>query len=157
MSLAIAEAQGPLAGLGGQVVASADMARLLGDARRAVESASLAALRQLLAEAEAMPVLTNGAEPPGNAVIVADVLACLVYAMKTMVEPDPALWSGYCVQRAFDCLFFASEVLDHQRAAAGLIRGLDAWLEGDGGDRLRREGSSFVVLAAQLRQLSDGG
>jgi hypothetical protein len=93
MSLAIAEALGPLAGLGGQVVAPADMARLLGDARRAVESASLAALRQLLAEAEAMPVLTNGAEPPGNAVIVADVLACLVYAMKTMVEPDPALWS----------------------------------------------------------------
>ena len=155
ITLAIAEALGPLAGLGGQVVASADMARLLGDARQAVGSVSLAGPRQLLAEAEAMLVLTNGEEPPGNAASVVDVLACLVYAMKTMVEPDPALWCGYCVQRAFDCLFFASEALDHQSAAAGLIRALDAWLEGDGGYRLRRESSSFAVLAAQLRKVSD--
>jgi len=57
VSLAIAEVLGPLAGLGEQVVASADVARLLGDARSAIESVSLVAVRQLLAEAEAIPVV----------------------------------------------------------------------------------------------------
>jgi hypothetical protein len=56
-SLAIAEALAPLAELGEQVVASVDVARLLSDARSAIESVSLAALRQLLAEAEAIPVV----------------------------------------------------------------------------------------------------
>ena len=97
MSLAIAEALGPLAGLGGQAVASGDVARLLGDARPAIGSGSLVVLRQLLGQAEAMPVLAAGEEPAGNAVFAVDVLACLIYAIKTMTEPKPALWSGYCV------------------------------------------------------------
>ena len=157
VSLAIAEALGPLAGLGEQVVASADVARLLGDARSAIESVSLVAVRQLLAEAEAIPVVAAREEPPGNAVFAVDVLACLVYAIKTMIEPEPALWSGYCVQRAYDCLFFADEALARSGGPAGLMQALDAWLDGDAGDQLRRESVSFAVLPAQLRQLSDRG
>ncbi len=157
MSLAIAEALGPLAELGEQVVASADVARLLGDARSAIESVSLVALRQLLAGAEAMPVMAAREEPPGNAVFAVDVLACLVYAIKTMIEPEPALWSGYCVQRAYDCLFFADEALDRSGGPARLMQALDAWLDGDAGDQLRRESVSLAVLPAQLRQLSGRG
>lgn len=157
ISLAIAEALGPLAELGEQVVAAAEVARLLGDARSAIESVSLVALRQLLAEAEALPVMAACEEPPGNAVFAVDVLACLVYAIKTMIEPEPALWSGYCVQRAYDCLFFADEALDRSGGPAGLMQALDAWLDGDGGDQLRRESVRLAVLPAQLRQLSDRG
>ena len=157
MSLAIAEALGPLAALGEQVVAPADVARLLGDARSAIESVGLVALRQLLAEAEAMPVMAAREEPHGDAVFAVDVLACLVYAIKAMIEPEAALWSGYCVQRAYDCLFFADGALDRSGGPARLVRALDAWLDGDGGDQLRRASVSLVVLPAQLRQLSGGG
>jgi len=74
-----------------------------------------------------------------------------------MIEPEPALWSGYCVQRAYDCLFFADEALARSGGPAGLMQALDAWLDGDAGDQLRRESVSFAVLPAQLRQLSDRG
>jgi len=119
--------------------------------------ASVDEVRQLLAEAEAIPVVAAREEPPGNAVFAVDVLACLVYAIKTMIEPEPALWSGYCVQRAYDCLFFADEALARSGGPAGLMQALDAWLDGDAGDQLRRESVSFAVLPAQLRQLSDRG
>jgi hypothetical protein len=157
VSLAVAEALGPLAGLGEQVVASADVARLLSDARPALESGSLVALRRLLAEAEAMPVMAAREEPPGNAVFAVDVLACLIYAIKTMVEPEPALRSGYSVQRAYDCLFFAGEAPDRSGGPARLMQALDAWLDGDAGDQLRRESVSLAVLPVQLRQLSGRG
>jgi hypothetical protein len=157
VSLAVAEALRPLAKLGEQVAASADVTRLLGAARSAIESVSLVALRQLLAEAEAMPVMAVRDEPPGNAVFAVDVLACLVYAVKVMIEPEPALWSGYCVQRACDCVFFADEALDRSGGPARLVQALDAWLDGDAGDQLRRESVRLAVLPAQLRQLSDRG
>jgi hypothetical protein len=112
-------------------------------------------LRLWLAEAAAMPVMAAREEPPGNAVFAVDVLACLVYAIKTMIEPAPALWSGYCVQRAYDCLFFADEALDRSGGPARLLRALDGWLDGDAGDQLRRESVSLAVLPAQLRQHSD--
>ena len=155
VSLAVAEALGPLAELGEQVVAAGDVARLLGDTRSAARSVNLAALRQLLAEAEAMPVMAAREEPCGSAVFAVDVLACLIYAIKAMIEPEPALWSGYCVQRAYDCLFFADEALDRSGGPACLMQALDAWLDGDAGDQLRRESVSLAVLPAQLRQLSD--
>jgi hypothetical protein len=157
VSLAVAEALGPLAELGEQVVASGDVARLLADARPAIESVSPVALRQLLAEAEAMPVMAAREEPPGNAVFAVDVLACLIYAIKSMIEPEPAPWSGHCVQRACDCLFFADEALDRSGGPARLMQALDAWLDGDAGDQLRRESVSIAVLPAQLRQLNGRG
>jgi hypothetical protein len=128
----------------------------LGDTRSAIKSVNLVALRQLLAEAEAMPVMAAREEPPDSAVFAVDVLACLIYAIKAMIEPEPALWSGYCVQRASDCLFFADEALDRSGGPARLMQALDAWLDGDAGDQLRRESVSLAVLPAQLRQLSDG-
>ena len=139
------------------MVVSGDVARLLAEARLAIESVSLVTLRQLLAQAEAMPVMAAREEPPGNAVFAVDVLACLVYAIKTMVEPEPALWSGYCVQRAYDCLFFVGEALDRSGGPARLMQALDAWLDGDAGDQLRRESVSIAALPAQLRQLSGRG
>jgi hypothetical protein len=154
MSFAIVQALRPLAELGKEVVAPADAVRLLAGAQSAMESASPDALRLLLAEAEAMPVMAASEEPPGNAVFAVDVLACLIYAIKTRIEPEPALWSGRCVQRAYDCLFFADEALDRSGGPAGLVLALDAWLDGDGGDRLHRESASLAALAGQLRQLT---
>jgi hypothetical protein len=55
-----------------------------------------------------------------------EVLTCLVYAIKTMIEPEPALWSGYCVQRAYDCLFFADGALDRSGGPARLMQALGA-------------------------------
>jgi hypothetical protein len=55
VSIAVTEALGPLAEMGGQFVAAGDVMRLLADARPAIESAGRGALRRLLAEAEAMP------------------------------------------------------------------------------------------------------
>ena len=82
-----------------------------------------------------------------------DVLACLIYAIKTMTEPEPALWSGYCLQRAHDCVFFADEALDRSGSPARLMRAVEAWLDGDGGDRLRQESASSAALPGPLRQL----
>jgi hypothetical protein len=143
VSLAIVEALGPLAELGDQSLTPADAGRLLAGAR----SASPEVLRQVLAEAEALPVMAASEEPPGRAVFAVDVLACLIYAIKTMTEPEPAVWSGYCLQRAYDCLVFADEVLGRPGRAAGLIRALDAWLDGDGGERLGQESAILAVLA----------
>jgi hypothetical protein len=111
-------------------------------------------LRRLLAEAEAMPVMAGSKEPAGSAAFAMDLLACLIYAIKTMNEPEPALWSGYCIQRAYDCFFLADEVLDRAGSAAGLMQAVDAWLDGDGGQRLRRESASVAALAEQLCQVS---
>src|SRR5258707_994516 len=112
---AVVEALRPLAELGDQFVAPADAGRLLAGAR----SASPEVLRRVLAEAEALPGMTAGEEPPGNAVFAVDLLACLTYAIKTMTEPDPAVWSGHCVQRADDCLYRteARSVLPSRHAA----------------------------------------
>src|SRR5258708_20145201 len=98
----------PLAELDDPFVAPADAGRLLAGAR----SASPEVLRRVLAEAEALPGVTAGEEPPGNAVFAVDLLACLIYAINTMTQPDPAVWSGDCLQRAFNCLLFAENALD---------------------------------------------
>jgi hypothetical protein len=153
-SFAVVAALRPLAELGGDTVAPADLVRLLDEAQAAMRRASADALQQLLAAAETMPVLASGEEPSGNAAFALDVLACLIYAIKTMTEPEPALWSGYCVQRAYDCLFVADEALGRSGSPARLMQALDAWLEGDGGELMRRESASVAALPGQLRQLS---
>ena len=153
-SFAVVATLRPLAELGGDAVGAADLVRLLDEAQDAMRQASVDALQQLLAAAEAMPVLASSEEPSDYAAFALDVLACLIYAIKTMTEPEPALWSGYCVQRAYDCLFFADEALGRSGSPARLMQALDAWLDGDGGDLLRRESASVVALAGQLRQIS---
>lgn len=153
-SFAVVATLRPLAGLGGDAVGPADLARLLDEAQAAMRRASVDALQELLAAAEAMPVLASGEEPSGSAAFALDVLACLIYAIKTMTEPEPAPWSGYCVQRAYDCLFFADEALGRSGSPARLMQALDAWLEGDGGDLLRRVSASVAALPRQLRRLS---
>jgi hypothetical protein len=90
-SFAVADALRPLAELGGDEVRPADLVRLMDEAQAAVRRASVDALQQLLAAAEAMPVLAAGEEPSAHAVFALDVLACLIYAIKTMTEPEPAV------------------------------------------------------------------
>jgi hypothetical protein len=150
VAFAIVEALGPLAELGDPFVAPAGIRRLMGDAL----SAGPGALPQVLAEVQALPVMAADQEPPGVAVFAVDLLACLIYAIKTVTEADPEPWSGSCIQRAYDCLWFADERLGFPGLAARLLRALDAWLGGDGGDQLRRESGSFAALPGQLRQLS---
>lgn len=152
-SFAVADALRPLAELGGDEVRPADLVRLMDEAQAAVRRASVDALQQLLAAAEAMPVLAAGEEPSAHAVFALDALACLIYAIKTMTEPEPALWSGYCVQRAYDCLFFADEALGRSGSPARLMEALDAWLEGDGGELMRRESAGIAALPRQLSRL----
>ena len=70
-----------------------------------------------------------------------------------MTELAPALWSGYCVQRAYDCLFFADEALGRSGSPARLMEALDAWLEGDGGELMRRESAGIAALPRLLSRL----
>ncbi len=154
MSFAVVEVLRPLAELGGEAVAPADLRRLLEEAWSAMEPVRVDGLRQVLAKAEGMPVMAVSDEPSGHASFALDVLGCLIYAIKTVTEPDPVLWSGYCVQRAYDCVFFGDEVLGRSGSPARLMQAVDGWLDGDGGELLRRESASVAALPGQLRQLS---
>ncbi len=118
-----------------------------------MQSEDADALLQLLAGAEAMPVMAASDEPSGSAAFAMHVLACLIYAIKTMTEPEPAPWSGYCVQRAYDCMFFADEALDRSGSPARLMRAVDAWLDGDGGDLLCQESARIAALPGRLHKL----
>jgi hypothetical protein len=55
--------------------------------------------------------MAAGDEAPGVAVFAADLLACLIYAIKAVTEADPTAWAGCCIQRAYDCLWFADKRL----------------------------------------------
>lgn len=63
-SFAVVATLRPLAELGGDAVGPADLARLLDEAPAAMRRASVDALHQLLAAAEAMPVLASSGRAP---------------------------------------------------------------------------------------------
>ncbi len=87
-SFAVVATLRPLAELGGDAVGPADLARLLDEALAAMRRVSVDALQQLLAAAEAMPVLASGEEPSGSAAFAVDVLARLMQALDAWLEGD---------------------------------------------------------------------
>lgn len=74
-----------------------------------------------------------------------------------MTEPEPAVWSGYCLQRAYDCMFFADEALDRSGGPTSSARAVEACLDGDGGNLLRQESARIAALRGRLRKLGSCG